>query len=1162
MSKFLSGRIKELLLGVVGRTEDKTVLQTTGTVGIGTTNSVDYTLYVNGSTNIDGGLTVGSASTFSDDLNVGTGVTIYGNSGIVSATSFYGDGTNLTNVGVDVADDTTPQLGGDLDLNSNNITGTGNIDITGIITATSFTGNLTGTATTATNVAVTTSISDTNFKVPFLNTSGNTDGNYGLLHDSSSTSFTYNPLENELSVGGLDTFNLYVDDDIQFKTGSTVESRIFYDSTANDLEIELESVATKIAITDNGTYKHIITKDGKVGINTSVTPTVELDVNGDVNVSGVSTFNDDVSLADKIIHTGDTDTAIRFPAADTFTVETSGVERFRITSTGAIGIGTNNPGQKLHIIGDGNPVILLEDGSGTDQTFARYKSSSGNWSAGADHRDDAFIINKSTNLRTGTPELYVHSNIGVGIGTTNPNSEVKSNNNRIFHAGIVTSRFYYGDGSNLTGIDAGQVGALTDIVNDTTPQLGGDLDLNSNNITGTGNIDITGNLNVSGVSTFQSHVHLGDDDELRFGANNDFKIYHDPNDARIENSNGDIKFKNTGSYFFFDEDGGETLASFINDGAANLFYSGSKKFETTASGIDVTGHIETDTLNVSGVSTFQNNIHLLDDDKLLLGGSAGTHDGLEIYHDGNHSYIDDSGTGNLFLRSGTLSVQNLAGSKTSAVFQSGSSQEFYFNNSKKFETTGIGISVSNGAGLTATIAGPSNIIIDPGTVGDNTGTVRIKGDLFVDGTQTQINSTSLEIADFVVGIATTATTDTLSDGAGIKIGPDNTFKYHFNSGTNSSLKSSENLNVASGKGYQVNQVEVLNATTLGSGVINSSLTTVGTLGSLTVSGDVSIADKIIHTGDTDTAIRFPAANTFTVETSGTERLRVTSNGRVSIGTDLTSVQTDAILTTEGSSALTNLDQTLMVMDNNNDNSIGRGGFIGLGGYVNNVPRSLAGIRGLKSSTGSSFNGDLAFYTRQNAVANLDEKLRITHDGNIGIGTEIPTNAVDTNNTAILNVGIVTANFYYGDGSNLTGLTPGLVGALANIVEDTTPQLGGELDVNNNNITGTGNVNLSGIITAIDFNSTSDARLKTNVQVISEPLDKIVRINGVSFNWIENNKPSIGVIADNIQEVLPELVTDTNPKTVNYNGLIGLLIEVVKEQQTQIDSLHERLSRLE
>ena len=206
------------------------------------------------------------------------------------------------------------------------------------------------------------------------------------------------------------------------------------------------------------------------------------------------------------------------------------------------------------------------------------------------------------------------------------------------------------------------------------------------------------------------------------------------------------------------------------------------------------------------------------------------------------------------------------------------------------------------------------------------------------------------------------------------------------------------------------------------------------------------------------------------------------------------------------------------------------------------------------------NGDLRFGT--GLAGSAEERLRITSDGNIGIGTSVPANAADSNNTAILNVGIVTANFYYGDGSNLTGIDAGQVGALTDIVNDTTPQLGGELDVNNNSITGTGNVNLSGIITAIDFNSTSDARLKTNVQVISEPLDKIVRINGVSFNWIENNKPSIGVIADNIQEVLPELVTDTNPKTVNYNGLIGLLIEVVKEQQTQIDSLNERLSRLE
>ena len=53
----------------------------------------------------------------------------------------------------------------------------------------------------------------------------------------------------------------------------------------------------------------------------------------------------------------------------------------------------------------------------------------------------------------------------------------------------------------------------------------------------------------------------------------------------------------------------------------------------------------------------------------------------------------------------------------------------------------------------------------------------------------------------------------------------------------------------------------------------------------TFTGDVDIADKIVHTGDTNTAIRFPAADTFSVETGGTERIRVTSAGRVGIGSD-------------------------------------------------------------------------------------------------------------------------------------------------------------------------------------------------------------------------------------------------------------------------------------
>jgi len=63
----------------------------------------------------------------------------------------------------------------------------------------------------------------------------------------------------------------------------------------------------------------------------------------------------------------------------------------------------------------------------------------------------------------------------------------------------------------------------------------------------------------------------------------------------------------------------------------------------------------------------------------------------------------------------------------------------------------------------------------------------------------------------------------------------------------------------------------------------TNITSVGTLSSLAVSGDVSIADKIIHTGDTNTAIRFPSSDTIAFETSGTEKVRITPSGNLGIG---------------------------------------------------------------------------------------------------------------------------------------------------------------------------------------------------------------------------------------------------------------------------------------
>jgi hypothetical protein len=157
--------------------------------------------------------------------------------------------------------------------------------------------------------------------------------------------------------------------------------------------------------------------------------------------------------------------------------------------------------------------------------------------------------------------------------------------------------------------------------------------------------------------------------------------------------------------------------------------------------------------------------------------------------------------------------------------------------------SGTGININ-----TSTISGPATLTIDPAAVGDNTGAVRIKGDLYVDGTQFIVNSTTIELADFNVGIATTVGTNALLDGAGIGIGSIGIRKTIQWENSSSSLKSSENFNLNVGKTYKINGTDVLSNTTLGSGVTNSSLTSVGTLGQLNVSGVSTLGTVTISSG--------------------------------------------------------------------------------------------------------------------------------------------------------------------------------------------------------------------------------------------------------------------------------------------------------------------------
>ena len=123
-----------------------------------------------------------------------------------------------------------------------------------------------------------------------------------------------------------------------------------------------------------------------------------------------------------------------------------------------------------------------------------------------------------------------------------------------------------------------------------------------------------------------------------------------------------------------------------------------------------------------------------------------------------------------------------------------------------------------------------------------------------------------------------------------------------------------------------------------------------------------------------------------------------------------------------------------------------------------------------------------------------------------------------------------------------------------------------------NISGTNHcsINNSGTLTASgNVTAYSDIRLKKDIVTIDNPIDKIKAMRGVYYKEIETDRPRTGVIAQEVEKVLPEVVQDheevkpetgetTSTKAVDYGNMVGLLIEAIKEQQKEIDELKAKV----
>ena len=295
--------------------------------------------------------------------------------------------------------------------------------------------------------------------------------------------------------------------------------------------------------------------------------------------------------------------------------------------------------------------------------------------------DNLFTVH--TNNTTERIRINNDGDVIVGSGiTVSPDGD-------IFATGVCTATTFKGDGSNLTGVNS-------DVVDDTTPQLGGNLDVNTKNI-------------VFGDSGSAS------DDRLTFGAGTDLSIYHGGDQNYVSaTGTGNLNLTSVGAVVTKVNSTEDAIVCNAN-GSVDLYYDASKKLETTNTGVDVTGNFgmsgsftgnfvpsTNDSFDL-GSSSYQwqdlflaNSVDLVDDAKVL----CGTGDDLKLYHSSNNSYLTND-TGYLFVQSDSISLAAKSAGENFLVANKDGAVQLYYDSVNTFKTVSQGIEVLGGEGNNA-----------------------------------------------------------------------------------------------------------------------------------------------------------------------------------------------------------------------------------------------------------------------------------------------------------------------------------------------------------------------------------------------------------------------------------------------------------------------------
>jgi hypothetical protein len=210
--------------------------------------------------------------------------------------------------------------------------------------------------------------------------------------------------------------------------------------------------------------------------------------------------------------------------------------------------------------------------------------------------------------------------------------------------------------------------------------------------------------------------------------------------------------------------------------------------------------------------------------------------------------------------------------------------------------------------------------------------------------------------------------------------------------------------------------------------------------------------------------------------------------------------------------------------------------------------AVAGLRGVDGQVGSESSssgvvtGGAVFY----AESVFENGATFTNT----YGLYLADQSVGDNNWGIFDAGndwaMAATNKLYFDGGSNTYITESAGDRLSFF-------LAGNEDMRLDS--STGQLDVEGDVVAFSTSIGSDLRLKKNIHPVVDPLDKINQLRGVTFDWKDEEKgSSVGVIAQEVEKIYPELVSVSSlsgMKTVNYNGLIGVLIEAVKELSDKV-----------